>query len=91
MIKQDWDKTKKLRKVVGSLIKKHRKSLNMSQTEYAKYVGVGRFSTISSYELGYREAPYRILFLSLVNINAENCIEENKIINNIFKKGDFND
>lgn len=86
MIKQDWDKVKKLRKAVGSLIKKHRKSLNMSQTEYAKYVGVGRFSTISSYELGYREAPYRILFLAITKIDYKDCVEENKIIKELFIK-----
>lgn len=47
---------------MGLLIKKHRKSLGMSQTEYAMFMGMGRFSTISAWETGRREAPYRVVF-----------------------------
>lgn len=63
--KNQWEDIRKERKIVGSLIKRHRKIMRASQSEYADFIGVGRFSTVSSYELGYREAPYRIIFMVL--------------------------
>ena len=63
------------KKTVGELIRKHRKSLKMSQTRYAELVGAGRFSTISAWESGYREAPYRIIFRVLKELQLFN-IEE---------------
>lgn len=65
---KDTQRNKELRKLIGEMIKCHRKLLRMNQTEYAKYLGVGRFSTISSYELGQREAPYRIIYYVMAHL-----------------------
>jgi transcriptional regulator with XRE-family HTH domain len=62
-------------KKVGTLIKNHRKSLGMNQTEYAKLIGAGRYSTISSWEIGDREAPYRVIFRVLKELGLFNLEE----------------
>lgn len=62
-------------KKVGILIKRHRKSLDLNQTEYARLAGVGRFSTVSSWEVGDREAPYRVIFRVLKELGLFNLEE----------------
>lgn len=48
----------------------------MNQTQYADLFGVGRFSTISSWEVGDNEAPYKIIFRVLKELELFNLFEQ---------------